>query len=63
METVKAIWLKFHPLSACSVGDIEEIPQDRFKTLEQGKYVAQILGEETPPKPPKPTQRTEDIKK
>lgn len=33
-------WIKFHPLSACSVGDLEEIPdKERLEKLLEGKYV------------------------
>lgn len=41
MKTVKAIWLKFHPGSACSVGQVEEIPEDRFKELSENQFVAE----------------------
>lgn len=38
-KTIIAEWIKNHPSSACSVGDIEEIPEERFKMLEELKCV------------------------
>lgn len=32
-------WIKQHPLSACSVGDVEEISDERAEDLLKGKYI------------------------
>jgi hypothetical protein len=44
-------WIKFHPLSACSVGDTEEIPdKERVQKLMEDKYVTPIEEEKKPKK-------------
>jgi hypothetical protein len=41
-KTIKAKWLKFHPSSACSAGDIEEMTEDRFNELSELEYVIKV---------------------
>jgi len=38
-KTIKAKWQKFHRGSACGVGDIEEMTEDRFNELSELGYV------------------------
>jgi hypothetical protein len=48
---MKVKWLKFHPLSACSVGDTEEIKdEERRKALIADKYVCPIEEKAQKPK-------------
>lgn len=41
-KTIKAEWIKYHPSSASSVGDFEEIPEERFKQMEALKCVIAV---------------------
>ena len=41
-KTIKAKWQKFHKGSACGVGDIEEMTEDRFNELSELEYVIKV---------------------